>query len=214
MWREPIWWPGLSETRRRSVIRLARTRSSSWAGNSAFRVTSPSILSASRHVEDSPSEIRTMCSRLALVRRWLPRNSTSSEIWADVRLVVPSGSMDVVRWARPALSAGSDNAPDRTTSPKATVGSPRFSTCRMFRPLSSLARFGIGGVNAGCGAASGVVLRSTGDATVVRCFSGWIARRTLASANIPAARAMSSSVTPTYRSMSWLMKPASPAMML
>ena len=91
--------------------------------------------SALRQVVESPSDMSTMCSLLALARRWLPRNSISSEIWADVRDAVPSVSIDVVRCAKPALSSGSETAPDLTTSPNATVGSPRFSTCKMFQTV-------------------------------------------------------------------------------
>ena len=66
---------GLSETRRRSVSVLARTRSSSWSGNAGFMATSPSTARVSRQVEVSPSEVIRMRSRLATARIWLPRNS-------------------------------------------------------------------------------------------------------------------------------------------
>ena len=136
---------GLSETRRRSVSALARTRSSSRSGKSAFSATSPSIASASRQLEVSPSDTSARYSRLALARIWLPRNSISSEICPDERFAVPSGSIEAVRLTSPALSAGSSAEPERTTSPKATVGIPRRSTCSTFRPLSSRALFGVGG---------------------------------------------------------------------
>ena len=88
---------GLSETRRRSVRIFALTRSRSLSGKLAFRATSPRMASESRQVVFSPSEVSRMCSLLASARRWLPRNSISSEIWAELRVRVPSGSIVVVR---------------------------------------------------------------------------------------------------------------------
>ena len=99
-------------------------------------------------------------SRFEPVPMVAPSRASSSLIWSEVRLAVPSSSMFMARAAVPGRAVWSEAKPASIMSENSTTGTVWRSARTIFRPLESEDRSTAGKLAWGAGPTAGGALRS------------------------------------------------------